>query len=110
MTAPQKPQDDLLDVFLEELLSMTDQEALDGEDPAAVQARGLAILSRAKQEVARNRLASAKSGLTIAKAQQHRSANEGMSGAEAKAFLREAANSGKYTLAARQLEEMSDDA
>jgi len=110
MTAPQKPQDDLLDTFLEELLSMTDEEVLDGEDPAAVQARGLAMLSKAKQEAARYRLAAAKAGLAIANAEHHSAANNAMSGAEAKAFLREAANSGEYTLAARKLEEMSDEA
>jgi hypothetical protein len=113
MTAPNKPQDDLetlLDAFLEELMSMTVQEVLDGEDPAAVQARGLAMLSKAKQEAARGRLAAAKAGLAIANADQHSTGNKAMSGAEAKAFLREAANSNKYTLAARKLEEMSDEA
>jgi hypothetical protein len=110
MTAPQKPQDDLLDAFLEELLSMSDQAALDGEDPAAVQARGLMMLSKAKQEAARYRLAAAKAGIAISNVKQHPSASNAMSGAEAKAFLREAANSGKFTLAARKLEEMSDEA
>ena len=110
MTAPQMPQDDLLNTFLDELLSMTDEQVLDGEDPAAVQASGLAMLSKAKQEAARHRLAAAKAGLAIANAEQHSDANKAMSGAEAKAFLREAANSGEYTLAARKLEEMSDEA
>lgn len=112
MTAPLKPQDDLetlLDAFLAELMSMSDQEILDGEDPAALQTKGLAMLSNAKQEAVRRRLAVAKAGLVIAKADVRSDGDKPISGAEAKAFLRAAANSGKYTLAARQLDEMSDD-
>jgi hypothetical protein len=116
MTAPQKPQDDLevlLDAFLAELMSMTDQQVLDGEDPAAVQARGLAILSGAKQEAAKRRLATAKAGVAMARADAGSGSDKPVTGAQAKAFLRnlgEAANSGQYTLAARQLAEMSDEA
>ena len=53
MTAPQKPQDDLsvlLDALLAELIVMSDEQVLDGEGPATVQARGLTLLSAAKQE------------------------------------------------------------
>lgn len=113
MTAPQKPQDGLevlLDALLEELMSMTDQQVLDGEDPATVQAKGLAMLSIAKQEAARRRLAAAKTGLAMARADVHAGSDKPVTGAQAKAFIREAANSGKYTLAARQLDEMSDEA
>ena len=111
MTAPQKPQDNLevlLDVLLAELMSMTDQQVLDGEDPAIVQAKGLAMLSTAKQEAAKRRLAAAKAGVAMARADIRPTDKKLITGAQAKAFLREAANSGKYTLAARQLDEMSD--
>ena len=113
MTAPQKPQDNLevlLDVLLAELMSMTDQQVLDGEDPAIVQAKGLAMLSTAKQEAAKRRLAAAKAGVAMARADIRPTDKKLITGAQAKAFLREAANSGKYTLAARQLDEMSDEA
>jgi len=113
MTAPQKPQDGLevlLDALLEELMLMTDQQVLDGEDPATVQAKGLAMLSIAKQEAARRRLAAVKAGLAMARADVHAGGDKPVTGAQAKAFIREAANSGKYTLAARQLDEMSDEA
>ena len=116
MTAPQKPQDGLevlLDAFLAELMSMTDQQALDGEDPAAAQGRGLAMLSSAKQEAAKRRLAAAKTGVAMARADARSGSDKPVTGAQAKAFLRnlgEAANSGQYTLAARQLAEMSDEA
>ena len=71
MTAPQKPQDGLeilLDALLAEMMSMTDQQVLDGEDPAAVQAKGLTMLSTAKQEAARRRLTAAKAGVAMARA------------------------------------------
>lgn len=113
MTAPQKPQDDLsvlLDALLAELMGMSDEQVLDGESPAAVQARGLALLSAAKQEAAKRRLAAAKAGLAGARALARASSTGAVSAAEAKAFLREAANTGRYTLAARQLDELSDQA
>lgn len=113
MTAPQKPQDGLeilLDALLAELMSMTDQQVFDGEDPAAVQAKGLAMLSSAKQEAARRRFTAAKAGVAMARADARSSSDNSVTGAQAKAFLRGAANSAQYTLAARQLEEMSDEA
>jgi len=113
MTAPEKPQDDLailLDAFLGELTAMTDQQVLDGEDSAAVQAKGLAMLSIAKQEAARRRLGTAKASLAMARADANLGEDKPVTGEQAKAVLREAANSDKYTLAARQLDELSDEA
>lgn len=113
MTAPQKPQDDLsvlLDALLAELMGMSDEQVLDGEGPAAVQARGLTLLSAAKQEAARRRLAAAKAGLAASRTGPRTSGTGDLSVADVKAFLREAANSGQYTMAARQLDELSDQA
>ena len=113
MTAQQKPQDDLgvlLDALLAELMEMSDEQVLDGEGPAAVQARGLALLSSAKQAAARRRLAGAKAGLAMARADTRGAGDKPVSAAQAKAFLREAANAGRYTMAARQLDELSDQA
>lgn len=113
MTAQQKPQDDLevlLDALLAELTGMSDEQVLDGEAPAAVQAKGLVLLSSAKQAAAKRRLAAAKAGVAMARADSRPSGEGEVSVAQAKAFLREAANSGKYTMAARQLDELSDQA
>lgn len=113
MTAPQKPQDDLdvlLDALLAELMGMSDEQVLDGENSAVVQARGLALLSAANQEAAKRRLAGAKAGLAMARADARTSGAGPVSAAQAKAFLREAANAGRYTMAARQLDELSDQA
>ncbi len=111
MTAQQKPADDLdvlLDALLTELMGMSDEQVLDGEGPAAVQARGLALLSAAKQAAAKRRLAGAKAGLAMARADASAAGDKAVSAAQAKAFLREAANAGQYTMAARQLDELSD--
>ena len=113
MTSQQKPQDDLgvlLDALLVELMVMSDEQVLDGERPAAVQARGLALLSSAKQAAARRRLAGAKAGLAMTRADMRAGGDKPVSAAQAKAFLREAANAGRYTMAARQLDELSDQA
>jgi hypothetical protein len=113
MIRPEKPQDDLeilLDALLEELMSMSSVQVLDGEAPAAVQAKGLAMLSAAKQQASKRRLANAKAGLALVRADVRASNVRSVSAAQAKAFLREAANSGNYTMAARQLDEMSDQA
>ena len=113
MTSQQKPQDDLavlLDALLAELMVMSDEQVLDGEGPGAVQARSLALLSSAKQTAARRRLAGAKAGLAMARADTRAAGDKPVSAAQAKAFLREAANAGRYTMAARQLDELSDQA
>ena len=113
MTALQKPQDGLevlLDALLAELMAMTDEQVLDGQDPATVQAKGLAMLSIAKQEAAKRRLAAAKAGVAMARADVLSGDDKAVTGAQAKAFLREAVNAGRYTLAARQLDDLSDDA
>ncbi len=113
MTAPQKLQDDLsvlLDALLAELMGMSDEQVLDGDGPAAIQARGLTLLSAAKQEAAKRRLAAAKAGLAGARALSRLRGSGSVSATEAKAFLREAANTGRYTMAARQLDELSDQA
>lgn len=113
MTAQQKPPDELevlLDALLAELMGMNDEQLLDGESPAAVQARGLSLLSAAKQAAAKRRLAGAKAGLAMARAVARNAGDLQVSAEQAKAFLREAANAGKYTMAARQLDELSDQA
>ena len=112
MTNPQQPEDGLevlLDSLLAELMQMTDAQVLDGADPATVQAEGLALLSAAKQEVGRRRLTAARAEVALAHAAPPAEDASSVSAADAKAFLRAAANSGHYTLAARELDEMSDD-
>lgn len=112
MTAPRKPEDGLevlLDSLLAELMEMTDAEVLDGESPTTAQSKGLALLSAAKQEVGRRRLAAARANVALAHADRPIEDPTSVSASVARAFLRAAANSDNYTLAARGLDEMSDE-
>lgn len=116
MTATSKPDpmEVLMDTYLAELMEMTDEQVLEGKDPATVQAGGLQLLDAAKAEAGRRRLVAAR-----LKVQVNKGAREARGGApnvqitadEARAALRRAAaaNDGRYTLAARQLDEMADE-
>lgn len=116
MTATSKPDpmEVLMDTYLAELLEMTDEQVLEGKDPATVQAGGLQLLDAAKAEAGRRRLAAARLKVQVNKdAREARdgSPNVQITADEARAALRRAAaaNDGRYTLAARQLDEMADE-
>lgn len=105
------PLEVLMDTYLAELLELTDEQVLDGEDPAAVQAEGLALLEAARVEAGRRRLAAARERLSQSRGTETPVAAEPVTAAQARAALRQvaAANEGRYTLAARQLDEMADE-
>lgn len=114
MTAPLKPDpmDVLMDAYLAELCEMSDEDVLDGKDPESVLAAGMQLLDSARAEAGRRRLAIARQKL------HSKDDTRGLfrpeptvSALEARMALRRAAaaNDGRYTLAARQLDEMSDD-
>ena len=66
----------------------------------------------AKQEAAKRRLAAAKAGVAMSRAEANSGIERPITGAQAKAYLRtlgDAANAGQFTLAARQLADMSDE-
>ncbi|MBT2305486.1 hypothetical protein J7E70_34405 [Variovorax paradoxus] len=116
MTATSKPDpmEVLMDTYLAELLDMTDEQVLDGKDPTAAQAGGLQLLDAAKAEAGRRRLAAARMKLQAKTAARDDSGGVPtvqISADEARAALRRAAaaNDGRYTLAARQLDEMADE-
>lgn len=111
MTSAQKPEASLelmMDSLLAELMEMTDEQVLDGADPAAVQSKGLAMLSEARQEAGRRRLADAKAEFAASRIKRRAEEPMLISPDDARSFLLEAANSKLYTLAARGLEEISD--
>ena len=112
MTAPPNKVDPfelLLDNHLAELIAMTDEEILDGKDAASIQAHGLRMLDVAKAAARRQRLALAKAKLEEAKSRPTTSNGRRFSAAEARAILLKASNDPRYTLAARGLDEMSDE-
>lgn len=101
--------DVLLDSYFGELMEMSDEEVLDGDDPAILKGLGLQLLDKAKVEAGRLRLQAAKQKLANRKSDSIRNPQPEISLAEAKAFIRSAANDPRFTMAARGLDEMSDD-
>ena len=97
----------LVDVFLAELVEMTDEDVLDGDNALLSKASGIALLDSAKAEAGRRRLAKARERSSMSDVTARTLQN--VSVADARAFLRIAANDSRYTLAARELGEMSDE-
>jgi len=110
-TPKQEPDafDTLFDTYFEELMAMSDEEVLDGADPAIVQKEGLAMLENAIAEAGKRRLARARSQLDMQNDHQSEIAKPVVSAQAARDFLKKASNDGRYTLAARSLAEMSDE-
>lgn len=107
-TKKSEPHDLLADALARELLEMSDEDVLDGADAGATKAHGLRLLQAAKAESGRRRLAAARQGVA-----NHGSttgpSNAGVSVEVAKAYILQAMNDGRYTLAARKLDEMTDE-
>lgn len=100
-----------VDALTLELIDMPDEQVLESKDVAQLQADAQALLTSARAEAGRRRLAAAKAG---AQALKNRSSSSnfqvlGVSAAEARRFIAEAQNDSRYTLAARKLGEMSDE-
>lgn len=108
-TKPTNAFENFIDVLVDELIAMPDEKVLEGSDPAAVQARGMELLGKAKAEAGRRRFAAAKAGAAALKARAPMSALPAVSVDEARRYIAQAANDQRYTLAARKLGEMSDD-
>lgn len=109
MSSDKKPSvENLLDSYLEELLSLSDKEVLGDADPTALKAEAHQMLDTAKTIAGKRRLASAKAQVT----NRLRTSTAGIpdvSPLEARAYVMKAANDPRFTLAARELEEMSDE-
>jgi hypothetical protein len=99
----------LLDACFEELQAMSDKEVMAGERVEDVRARATSHIERARLEAGRRRMATARAGAASTHRGGVESLREGVSAAEARAYISRAANDARYTLAARKLEEMSDE-
>ena len=99
--------DNFIDVFVDELIQTPDDEVLEGFEPSAVQAKGLSLLQAAITKVSRLRLAAAKAGYAALKSSPVMTPTD-VSPEEARHFLAQASNDSRYTLAARNLGELSD--
>lgn len=108
MSASRKPEfsSSFLESYMYELISMSDDEVLEGQDVDAVNERAAAQIAAASRDAGRKRLAAAR-----ARAQQRDdvpSTQASDSLEEIRAYIRQAANDGLVTLAARQLSDMSE--
>lgn len=108
MITPKNEFDTFLDALVDELVEMSDEQILDGLNPAAVQDEGLRLLNAAKAEAGRSRLAIAKAGYAALKKRPALAAVE-VSVEEARKFLAAAQNDERFTLAARNLGELSEE-
>ncbi|HDR9318643.1 TPA: hypothetical protein QDB16_005213 [Burkholderia vietnamiensis] len=108
MSASRKPQftSSFLESYMYELMSMSDDEILEGQDVDAVKQRAASHIAAASREAGRKRLATAKARLQ--KRDEPIASQASASLEEIKAYLRDAANDGRVTLAARQLSDMSE--
>lgn len=107
-TKPTNEFHEFIDALVDELIATPDEKILEGHDPAAVQAKGLELLRIAKTKASRSRLAAAKAGYAALKSKPAL-APQDVSAEEARRFLAQAANDSRFTLAARNLGELSDD-
>lgn len=98
----------LFDACLQELEEMPDKEVLGNETAEAVRDRGLKRLERAAAEAGRRRLATARQEWKVRIAARPQPAAR-VGAAEARAYIVRAARDTRHTLAARNLEEMSDE-
>lgn len=110
MTMPTKDEfQNFLDTFVAELITMPDEQILEGKNPAEVRARGLRLLEAAKREAGRRRMGAAKAQLQARRSQPAAEHSEQLDIAQARQFLSQAQNDSRFTLAARKLGELSDE-
>lgn len=102
--------DKLLDTYVEELKAMSDEQALDGAEPVAMEREGQAMLQRSREAAGQRRIAAAREKLAQQKTSSAGpSAAPALTAQEARRFLEQAANDRRFTIAARELKELSDD-
>lgn len=94
----------LLDSFFDELQAMPDRDVLAGESPQAVRARAADRLARATQEAGRRRLAAAR----IQAVHVNDAPAKPVSVQAARDYIARVIEDRRYTLAARQLEDMPE--
>lgn len=100
--------ENFLGTLTNELIEMPDAQVLDGIDPSIAKVEGLRLLQAAKVRAGKARLVAAKAGRA---AGQTRTVAQvvHVTPEEARRFIAQAANDGRYTLAARSLNDIPDD-
>jgi hypothetical protein len=100
--------DEFMRTLVHELANMPDNQVLEGEDVNQLLDEGVSLLATVTEEAGRRRLARAREKLTAVRGSRPNAA-VGLSAAEARAKLRQLSNTTVFTLAARELSDMSDD-
>lgn len=98
-----------LEAQFRDLVATPDSEVLAGTTEEEARAFGLALVRSAKTAVAKRKLAAAKAALAGGAEAEESGKAKPVSVTEARAFISAAANDSRFTLAARQLDEMSDE-
>ncbi|WP_354678497.1 hypothetical protein [Cupriavidus plantarum] len=109
MSATRRPEfsSRFIETYMDELMSMSDEEILEGQNVDEVKRRAAQRIASASAEAGKRRLAAAKQ--RVQQGRDTSSQSQGTVSIEVvRAFIRQAANDGRVTLAARQLSEMSD--
>lgn len=97
-----------IDTLTDELLEMSDEQVLNGLNTDEVHATGMRLLNAAKVNARRSRLAAAKNGYAVSRSRPFAPTTP-VSTEEAHKFLAQASNDKRFTLAARNLGELTDD-
>lgn len=110
MSASRKPEfsSTFIESYMYELMAMSDDEMLAGQDAAEVKQRATARIVAASRDAGRMRLAAAKARVHQRQEVASSQSQPSTSLEDIRAYIRQAANDGRVTLAARQLSEMSD--
>lgn len=112
MTHAMKPNNEFatfISSLRDELMTMSDQDVLEGTDIEQLRARRSRMLDAAGKEAGRRRMAAARAKIQASQTEAP-AASEYIDPAEARRYLAKVANDGRYTLAARKLGEgMTDE-
>jgi hypothetical protein len=95
-----------LESYMHELMSMSDEDILEGRDANTEKQRAGQRIAAAKIEAGRRRMQTAKEQMKQQRGSERTTHDVPIE--EVRAYIRQAANDGQVTLAARQLTEMSD--
>lgn len=98
-----------LEAQFRDLVATPDSEVLAGTTEEEARAFGLALVRSAKAAVAKRRFTAAKAALAGGAEVEGPDKSATVTVAQARAFISAAANDSRFTLAARQLDEMSDE-
>lgn len=96
----------LWNAHFKELKDMSDADILEGADIPKLRTDRIQMMANVKSEAGRRRLAAAKEQLATPATEP---SGVGVTVEEARAFLREAANDPRITMAARAFDDMTDD-